>query len=299
MAMIQGEKYLSDFEAKKAIIDIGRRMYERGFVAANDGNISCRVGPNTIWATPTGVSKGFMTQDMLVKMNLDGKVLMGRLKPSSEIKMHLRVYKENPKVQAVTHAHPPMATCFAIAGQPLDAPILTEALLSLGTIPVAKYATPSTEEVPDSIAPYVNQYNGVLLANHGALTWGKDIYQAYYRMESIEYYANILMCTSNVIGKQNYLSAEQVGRLLEIRKNMGITTGGLPSGIGAEQAAAAGAQISASRTEAPSAALKGVTPLVRPTDPRPAYSAGETSGDGKEKEELVSEIVRRVVEQLK
>ena len=102
MMTIQGMKYKSDFEAKKAILDIGRRMYAKGFVASNDGNISCRVGPNTIWTTPTGVSKGFMTQDMLVKMDLDGKVLMGRLKPSSEIKMHLRVYQENPRLQAVT-----------------------------------------------------------------------------------------------------------------------------------------------------------------------------------------------------
>ena len=225
---IQGMKYTSDFEAKKAILDIGRRMYAKGFVASNDGNISCRVGPNTIWTTPTGVSKGFMTQDMLVKMDLDGKVLMGRLKPSSEIKMHLRVYQENPRLQAVTHAHPPMATCFAIAGQPLDAAILTEAILSLGTIPVARYATPGTQEVPDSIAPFVNHYNGVLLANHGALTWGDDIYQAFYRLESVEYYATILMYTGNIIGQQNHLSCEQVDRLLEIRKNMGITGGGVP-----------------------------------------------------------------------
>ena len=219
MMTIQGMKYKSDFEAKKAILDIGRRMYAKGFVASNDGNISCRVGPNTIWTTPTGVSKGFMTQDMLVKMDLDGKVLMGRLKPSSEIKMHLRVYQENPRLQAVTHAHPPMATCFAIAGQPLDAAILTEAILSLGTIPVARYATPGTQEVPDSIAPFVNHYNGVLLANHGALTWGDDIYQAFYRLESVEYYATILMYTGNIIGQQNHLSCEQVDRLLEIRKN--------------------------------------------------------------------------------
>ena len=228
MMTIQGMKYKSDFEAKKAILDIGRRMYAKGFVASNDGNISCRVGPNTIWTTPTGVSKGFMTQDMLVKMDLDGKVLMGRLKPSSEIKMHLRVYQENPRLQAVTHAHPPMATCFAIAGQPLDAAILTEAILSLGTIPVARYATPGTQEVPDSIAPFVNHYNGVLLANHGALTWGDDIYQAFYRLESVEYYATILMYTGNIIGQQNHLSCEQVDRLLEIRKNMGITGGGVP-----------------------------------------------------------------------
>ncbi len=228
MMTIRGVKYMSDLEARKAILDVGKRMYSKSFVASNDGNISVKTGPDTIWTTPTGVSKGFMTQDMLVKMDLDGKVLAGKLKPSSEIKMHLRGDKENSDVQAVTHAHPPVATCFAIAGRPLDAAILTEAILSLGTIPVARYATPGTEEVPDSIAPFVNQYNGVLLANHGALTWGDSIYQAFYRLESVEYYATILMYTENIIGHQNHLTCEQVDRLLEIRKNMGITGGGVP-----------------------------------------------------------------------
>ena len=130
-------KYLSDYEAKKQIIAIGKRMYDKGFVASNDGNISCRVGPNTIWTTPTGVSKGFMTPDMLVKMNFDGKVLMGKLKPSSEVKMHLRVYNENPDVMAVTHAHPPVATSFAIAGISLDRAILPEAVVNLGSVPIA------------------------------------------------------------------------------------------------------------------------------------------------------------------
>ena len=328
MMTIQGMKYKSDFEAKKAILDIGRRMYAKGFV---DGNISCRVGPNTIWTTPTGVSKGFMTQDMLVKMDLDGKVLMGRLKPSSEIKMHLRVYQENPRLQAVTHAHPPMATCFAIAGQPLDAAILTEAILSLGTIPVARYATPGTQEVPDSIAPFVNHYNGVLLANHGALTWGDDIYQAFYRLESVEYYATILMYTGNIIGQQNHLSCEQVDRLLEIRKNMGITGGGVPPCMNGgqltkvcESCAAAGEKTAAAGTElaggscggcaaaggtqtGPQAPLKGVTPLVRPGDAGKMPGGGLGAGSGSpstgsgpaDKDALIAEIVRRVVVQLK
>lgn len=229
MTTIEEVKFMSDMEAKNAILDIGRRMYSRGFVAANDGNISIRVDNNSIWCTPTEVSKGFMTEDMLVKIDLEGNVIEGNRKPSSEIKMHLRVYKENPNLKAVTHAHPPVATSFAIAGKPLDAAILTEGILSLGTIPVAKYATPGTYEVPDSIADYVNEYNGVLLANHGALTWGNDVYQAFYRLESVEHFANILMYSEYIIGKQNYLSDNQVDRLLDIRNKMGITTGGVPS----------------------------------------------------------------------
>ena len=316
MMTVQGKKYMSDFEAKKAILDIGRRMYDKGFVASNDGNISCKVGPNTIWTTPTGVSKGFMTQDMLVKMDLNGKVLMGRWKPSSEVKMHLRVYKENPDVQAVTHAHPLVATSFAIAGISLDAAVLTEAVLGLGSIPVAKYATPGTDEVPDSIAPFVNTHNGVLLANHGALTWGKDIYQAFYRLESIEYYATILMYTGNIIGRQNLLSCDQVNKLLDIRHKLGITAGGIPPCAIEEtnmRDVVSAADARPAETAAP--VLKGVTSIVRPGEnlaptgcgctgvtrqvlPAEEVKPVQAEALGKAKEEIIAEVVRRVTEQL-
>ena len=155
-------KYLNDEQAKEAIIEIGKRMFAKGFVAANDGNISVKVSDNTLWSTPTLVSKGYMTEDMLVKVDLDGNILEGSLKPSSELKMHLRVYKENPDVYAVTHAHPPVATAFAIAGIALDQAILPEAVVNLGVVPVTKYASPGTKEVPDSIAPFCKTHNGVL-----------------------------------------------------------------------------------------------------------------------------------------
>ncbi|MEM1484409.1 class II aldolase/adducin family protein [Oscillospiraceae bacterium PP1C4] len=210
------------------IIEIGRRMYHRGFVAANDGNVSCRINKNEIWTTPTGVSKGYMTREMLVKVDLDGKILMGKLKPSSEIKMHLRVYQENPDVKAVTHAHPPIATSFAIAGRPLDRAILPEAIVNLGTVPIAPYATPGTTEVPDSIAPFCKDYNAVLLANHGALTWGRDLFEAHFRLESLEYYATVLMNTTYILQKANELTKPQVQDLLDIRTKLGIKTGGIP-----------------------------------------------------------------------
>ena len=308
MITVQGVRYMSDFEAKKSILDIGRRMYERGFVASNDGNISCKVGPNTIWTTPTGVSKGFMKQEMLVKMDLNGKVLMGKYKPSSEVKMHLRVYQENPEVQAVTHAHPLVATSFAIAGINLDAAILTEAVLGLGSIPIARYATPGTDEVPESIAPFVNTHNGVLLANHGALTWGKDIYQAFYRLESIEYYATILMYTGNIIGRQNVLSCDQVDKLLDIRQKLGITAGGIPSCSVQEMNMKDIVSSSDIRPSKPvtlvhsnSQTLKGVTPIVRPGDSHNTETRVEKVEPehlSKVKEEIIAEVVRRVTEQL-
>lgn len=232
MIKINGVQYMTDFEAKRAIIEIGKRMYLKGFVASNDGNISVKVGPNMIWATPTGVSKGYMTEDMMVKMDLSGRVISkGRYKPTSEIKMHLRVYQENEDVMAVTHAHPPVATSFAIAGLQLDRAILSEAVVNLGAVPVAAYATPGTQEVPDSIAPYCKSHNAVLLANHGALTWGKELFEAYYRLESLEYYATLMMYTGNIIGKANELNCSQVSRLMEIREKLGINSGGTPKCI--------------------------------------------------------------------
>lgn len=225
--MIKG-KYYSDFEAKKVICEIGKRMYDRGYVAANDGNISVKCGDNAIWCTPTGVSKGFMTPDMLVKIDLKGNVIQGKYKPSSEVKMHLRVYNENSEVNAVVHAHPPVATSFAIAGIQLDKAVLPEAVVLLGTVPVAPYATPGTQEVPDSIAPYCKDYNAVLLANHGALTWGTDAIEAYHRMESLEHYALILMYTGKIINQSNELNCNQIGELLKIREKLGIKSGGIP-----------------------------------------------------------------------
>lgn len=222
------QPYLSAKEAKEAILDIGQRMYVRNFVAANDGNISVRTGDNEVWATPTGVSKGFMKKEMLVKVDLEGNVLKGTHKPSSELKMHLRAYKENADLRSVCHAHPPICTCFAIAGIPLESPVLAEAIITLGDVPVAPYAELGSKEVPEVIAPYCHTHNGVLLANHGAVTWAEDPYAAYYRLESMEYYANILMITEKIMGQQNKLTAEQVERLLAMRAKFGVKQGGRP-----------------------------------------------------------------------
>lgn len=227
MSKMSELQYLTDSEAQEAIVEIGKRMYMKGFVASNDGNISVKVSPTTLWTTPTLVSKGYMTPEMLVKVNIDGEVIYGKNKPSSELKMHLRVYKENSSVLAVTHAHPPVATSFAIAGIELDRAILPEAIVNLGTVPIAPYATPGSQEVPDSIAPFCCSYNAVLLANHGALTWGKDVFEAYYRLESLEYYATVLMYTGNIICKANELSEKQVSKLIQIRKDLGINLGGM------------------------------------------------------------------------
>lgn len=176
----ESSAFPSEREARDTIIEIGRRMYGKGFVAANDGNISCRVGPDIFLTTCSGVSKGFLTDDMLVKVNGQGEVLAGNRKASSELKMHLSVYRENPEIMAVTHAHPLICTAFAIAGISLDKAILPEAVIHLGTVPVIGYAVTGSKELAAAVSPFCRDYNGVLLANHGALSWGRDGRQGVY-----------------------------------------------------------------------------------------------------------------------
>jgi L-fuculose-phosphate aldolase len=214
MAKKYKNPYLSDYEAKSAIIEIGKRMYDNGFVAANDGNISVKVGPNEIWITPTGVSKGFMTADMLIKVDAkEGRILSGHTKPTSELRMHLRIYQENPEILAVTHAHPPIATSFAVAGIPLDKPILPEAIINLGSVPIASYAVPGSQELADLIAAFCKTHKAILLANHGVLTWGNNLKEAYFRLETVEHYAKVLMYTK-IIGKANELNSDQLSKLI-------------------------------------------------------------------------------------
>src|SRR5690554_5436111 len=188
---------------KEDIVEVGRRIYNLGFVAANDGNISVRVGDDEILTTPTGVSKGFMNPDMIIRVDMAGNKLEGKLKPSSELKLHLEVYKQRPDVRAVLHAHPPVATAFAVAGIPLDKPVLPEIVISLGRIPTAKYATPSTEELPASVRPYLEDHDAVLLENHGALTVGSNLFNALFKMEQIEHFAKIsLRSEERRVGKE-------------------------------------------------------------------------------------------------
>ncbi|MDR7001702.1 class II aldolase/adducin family protein [Neobacillus niacini] len=212
---------ITEIKFKKQICEIGKRVYEKGFVAANDGNISIRVNDNEFLITPTGVSKGFMTPEMIVKVDRQGNILEGDYKPTSEIKMHLLVYQERPDIQAVVHVHPPYATAFAIAGIPLDQAIMPESVVYLGTIPIAEYGTPSTEEVPDAVKKHVHSHQGVLLENHGALTWGTTLEHAYYLMESLEFSAKINWICKQINGDRE-LSKKHVRRLVTMKREMGI-----------------------------------------------------------------------------
>ncbi len=212
----------SDYEIKKEICEIGRRIYMDGFVAANDGNISVKVDEDTYFATPTGVSKGYMTPEMICKVDGKGQLKeQNKWKPSSEFKMHLRVYQERKDVNAVVHAHPPIATSFAIAGIPLDKLIMPEAVIFLGAVPIAEYGTPSTMEIPDSLMPYLQDYDALLLANHGALSFGCDLNTAFFRMESTEFYAKLLF-HARMLGGEKEIPCGQVKKLIDLRKQFGV-----------------------------------------------------------------------------
>ena len=215
---------LDELSITHQICDICKRIYDKGMVASNDGNISVKLNDNVFLCTPTGVSKGFMTTEYICKVDRDGKVLEANpgFKPSSEIKMHMRVYKERPDVNAVVHAHPMYATGFAIAGIPLTQPIMPEAVISLGAVPIAEYGTPSTEEIPDAISKYLQSYDAVLLENHGALSFSDSLLNAYHKMESVEFYAKLLYIAKQLGGPKE-LSESQVQRLYEIRRQFGMT----------------------------------------------------------------------------
>ncbi len=203
------------------IVEVGRRMYARAYTASNDGNISVRLGADRLLMTPKSVCKGFMTPDMMCITDLEGRKLQGDRDPSSEMLMHLEVYRQRPEVQAVVHAHPPIATGFAVAGIPLNRAVLAEVLTTLGSVPIAEYATPSTAELPQAVRKYITAHDGMLLANHGALTVGSDLFAAYFKMETIEHFAKISL-VARLLGNENLIAREEVERLQELRGTYGI-----------------------------------------------------------------------------
>ena len=255
-------------------------MYARGYTASNDGNISVRLGADRLLMTPKSVCKGFMTPDMMCITDLEGRKLQGDRDPSSEMLMHLEVYRQRPDVQAVVHAHPPTATGFAVAGIPLDRAVLAEVLTTLGSIPIAEYATPSTAELPEAVRKYIKAHDGMLLANHGALTVGADLFAAYYKMETIEHFAKISL-VARLLGRENLIRGEEVDRLQGLRGTYGIKApapicadgsetrrrdGGLsdrPGAVGDRDAARGGhhrGQVSACRIETCPRRLDGPMP---------------------------------------
>lgn len=211
-------------EIKDQICDVCHKMWQLGWVAANDGNVSVRLEDGTFLATPTGMSKSFISPDKLLRIDAKGNVLEGAegLRPSSEIKMHLRCYEKRADVNAVVHAHPPAATGFAVAHRPMDMYNMIEDVAAIGAVPLTPYGTPSTTEVPDAIEPYLNDHDVMLLENHGALTVGSDVITAYYRMESLELWAKITI-NAIILGGSYDIDRKNIDKLINLRSYYKIT----------------------------------------------------------------------------
>ena len=191
-------------------------MYERQYVAATDGNLSVRLDDGSILATPTGLCKGMMTPEDLVIVDLEGQRKAGDRNVSSEIAMHLLIYRLRPDIRGIVHAHPPTATGFAAAGMALDQPLLSEAVLCLGSVPLAPYGTPGTSELTEALMPLVPNYDAILMANHGVVTYGEDLHRAYMKMEVVEHYAKVALVTI-MLGRQKLLGEEEVEKLIAAR----------------------------------------------------------------------------------
>ncbi len=213
----------SEDEHRRDICTVGRWFHQRGYVASTDGNISLRLDPRRILTSPTAICKGMMGPEDLVITDLAGNQLSGRRNPSSELAMHLLLYRRRPDVNAVCHAHPPVATGYAAAGLPLNKALLSEAVLSLGCVPVARYGTPGTAELTEAIEPLIQHYDAILMANHGVVTYGADLLTAFFRMETTEHYARVALVTE-LLGKQVLLSGEDVEKLLVARARYGLQT---------------------------------------------------------------------------
>ena len=224
----------ADEQVRADIVEVGRRLYTRGFVASNDGNISARLDDHRLVTTPKSVSKGFMTPDMMVIVDYEGRKVTGDRDPSSELPMHLEIYRNRPDVNAVVHAHPPTATGFAAAGVALNQPLVCEVVIGLGSIPLAKYGTPGTPELTDALAPLVPNYDALLMSNHGVVTYGTDLSQAFMKMETVEHFARIALVTHQ-LGRQQPLAGEDLEKLVGVReKYLGGTQPIVPEPAGSK-----------------------------------------------------------------
>ncbi len=205
--------------ARREIVRVGQLLYERSYVVSSDGNVSVRLDDGRIIATPTMTSKGRMTEDSLAVTDMEGKALNNR-RASSELAMHLLIYRERPDVKSVCHAHPPHGSAFAVAGLAIDQPILSEVILALGCVPLAEYGTPSTDELTEAMRPLVKHHNAILMANHGAVAYGADVWQAFDRLETLEHTAKITILSRALGGSRN-LSPDAIEKLINVREKAG------------------------------------------------------------------------------
>lgn len=213
---------INDRKLKELICEIGRRVYNKGFAAANDGNISIRVGENEVLCSPTMICKGFMTPDDICAVDMEGKQIAGKRKRTSEVLLHLEIMRNRPDVKAVVHCHPPHATAFAVAREPIPQCILPEIEVFMGEVPIAPYETPGGQKFAETVTPFVkNGVNTIILTNHGTVTFGAHLEEAYWKTEILDAYCRILLL-SKQLGKVNYLNERESVELLDLKKKLGF-----------------------------------------------------------------------------
>ena len=208
-------------ELRQEIVEVGKLVYQKGWVAANDGNITVRLDNGCLLATPTGVSKGMMHEDDLIICDMKGNKLQGQRERTSEIAMHLTIYSMRPDINSVVHAHPPVATGFATAGRALNQALLPEVIIGLGCVPLAGYGLPGTPALTDPMLPLIPKYDALLMANHGAVCYGLDVYKAFFKMETVEHYARIAL-VAEILGGATVLPRTEVTKLLDSRTRYGV-----------------------------------------------------------------------------
>lgn len=214
-------------ELREDIVQVGRHVFQKGWVAANDGNISVRMDADRILCTPTGVSKGMMAPGDLIIVDMSGKKIEGRLERTSEIAMHLKVYELREDIHSVVHAHPPTSTGFATAGMPLNKALLPEVIIGLGCVPLAAYGLPGTDELTNPMLPLIPKYDAIMMGNHGCVAYGKDVWQAFFRMETVEHFARINF-VAEMLGGANVLPREEVDKLFDSRTRYGVRSKATP-----------------------------------------------------------------------
>jgi L-fuculose-phosphate aldolase len=212
---------IHDRKLKELICEIGRRVYQKGFAAANDGNLSIRVGENEVLCSPTMICKGYMTPDDICAVDLAGNQIAGKKKRTSEILLHLSIMKAREDVKAVVHCHPPHATAFAIAGEPIPQCILPEVEVFMGEIPIAPYETPGTQKFADTVLPFLKGTSCIILKNHGTVSFGKTLEEAFWKTEILDSYCRILMLARQ-LGRVDYFTKQQTNELLDLKKRLGF-----------------------------------------------------------------------------
>lgn len=212
---------INDRKLKEEICEIGRRVYNKGFAAANDGNISIRVGENEVLCSPTMICKGFMKPDDICAVDLDGNQIAGKKKRTSEVLLHLTIMKHRPDVKAVVHCHPPHATAFAIAGEPIPQCVLPEVEIFMGEIPIAPYETPGGQEFADTVVPFLKSTNTIILKSHGTVSFGETLEEAYWKTEILDAYCKMLMLAKQ-LGPITYFTQKEENELLDLKKRLGF-----------------------------------------------------------------------------